>query len=340
MLTNLITFPYQLAVCSRLWLYTHGWLKPKRLPRPVVSVGNLTVGGTGKTPMTMWVAHYLAAQGKQVAILSRGYRRHSSKKFLLVSNGKDVLTGPVESGDEPFLMATRCPGVIVAVGADRYHLGLWVLAQQAVDCFVLDDGFQHLNLDRDLNFLLIDVSDSTGMQALVPIGRLREPLSSAQRATDILCTRVEDPEDVKPVRQALESAIGSAVSPITSRFEAQHLTCGNGDVTHEPSWLQGKRVLLFSGVANARSFRRLVEGLDAQVVDELIFPDHMTYTPNTLRQIQERADKAQADVRVTTEKDLVKVKPLWPYPEPVWALSLGVQFIEGQDKLEARLSSI
>ncbi len=340
MLTNLITFPYQLAVGSRLWLYTHGWLKSKRLPRPVVSVGNLTVGGTGKTPMTMWVAHYLAAKGKQVAILSRGYRRHSSKKFLLVSNGKDVLTGPVESGDEPFLMATRCPGVIVAVGADRYHLGLWVLAQQAVDCFVLDDGFQHLNLDRDVNFLLIDVSDSTGMQALVPIGRLREPLSSAQRATDILCTRVEDPEDVKPVRQALESAIGSAVSPITSRFEAQHLTCGNGDVTHEPSWLQGKRVLLFSGVANARSFRRLVEGLDAQVVDELIFPDHMTYTPNTLRQIQERADKAQANVRVTTEKDLVKVKPVWPYPEPVWALSLGVQFIEGQDKLEARLSSI
>jgi tetraacyldisaccharide 4'-kinase len=147
-LINLITFPYQLAVCSRLWLYTHGWLKSKRLPRPVVSVGNLTVGGTGKTPMTMWVAQYLAAKGKQVAILSRGYRRHSQEKFLLVSDGKKVLTGPAESGDEPFLMATRCPGVIVAVGADRYHLGLWVLAQQVVDCFVLDDGFQHLNLDR------------------------------------------------------------------------------------------------------------------------------------------------------------------------------------------------
>jgi tetraacyldisaccharide 4'-kinase len=104
--------------------------------------------------------------------------------------------------------------------------------------------------------------------------------------------------------------------------------------------LQGKRVLLFSGVANARSFRCLVEGLDAQVVDELIFSDHMTYTPDTIRQIQERADKAQADVRVTTEKDLVKVKPVWPYPEPIWALSLGIQFLDGRDRLEARLDCI
>ena len=237
-------------------------------------------------------------------------------------------------------MRTRCPGVIVAVGADRYQLGLWVLAQQAIDCCVLDDGFQHLNLVRDFNLLLVDVSDSTGMQALVPMGRLREPLSGAQRATDIIFTRVGDSEDLSTVSQALESAIGGAVSPITTHFDARLLTSGNGDVTHEPSWLQGKRVLLFSGVANARSFRRLVERLGAQVVDELIFSDHMTYTPDTLRQIQERAEKAQADVRVTTEKDLVKVKPLWSYPEPVWAVSLGVQFIEGREKLEAQLGRI
>jgi len=340
-LNNLLTFPYELVVCSRLWLYTHGWLKSKRLPRPVVSVGNLTVGGTGKTPMTMWVAQFLAARGKQVAILSRGYRRNSREKFLLVSNGEDILVGPTEAGDEPFLMASRCPGVIVAVGADRYRLGLWVLAEHSVDCFVLDDGFQHLTLERDVNLLLVDVSDIDGMQSLLPIGRLREPLSGAQRATEIIFTRVENPEEMKPARQALEAAaVGGARFPIATRFDALRLTCGNDAMTHDPSWLEGKRVLIFSGVANALSFRHLVERLGGQVVDELRFSDHVTYTPETLRQIQARAEQARAEVRVTTEKDLVKVKLLWTYSEPVWAVSLGVRFLDGQDKLEAQLRRI
>ena len=124
MFANLLTLPYKLAVCSRLWLYQRGWMPSKRLPCSVVSVGNLTVGGTGKTPVTMWVAQYLAEQGKQVAILSRGYKRNSRESFLLVSDGNDVLAGPADAGDEAFLMAANCPGIIVAVGVDRYQLGL------------------------------------------------------------------------------------------------------------------------------------------------------------------------------------------------------------------------
>ena len=234
-------------------------------------------------------------------------------------------------------MASRCPGVIVAVGADRYRLGLWVLAEHSVDCFVLDDGFQHLTLERDVNLLLVDVSDIDGMQSLLPIGRLREPLSGAQRATEIILTRVENPEEMRPARQALEAAVGGARFPIATRFDALRLTCGNDAMTHDPSWLEGKRVLIFSGVANALSFRHLVERLGGQVVDELRFSDHVTYTPETLRQIQARAEQARAEVRVTTEKDLVKVKLLWTYSEPVWAVSLGVRFLDGQDKLEAQL---
>ncbi|MDA0738233.1 MAG: tetraacyldisaccharide 4'-kinase [Nitrospirae bacterium] len=340
MLTNLLTLPYQLVVCLRLWLYKRGWMTSHRLPRPVVSVGNLTVGGTGKTPMTMWVAQYLTARGKKVAILSRGYRRHSQEKFLVVSNGKDILVSPGEAGDEPFLMASRCPGVIVAVGANRYQLGCWVLEQLAVDCFVLDDGFQHVNLHRDLNLLLVDVSDTAGMQALLPFGRLREPLSEAQRATKVIFTRVENLQDMEPMGQRLEMAVGRSIDPIATRMEAEGLMCGNGDLTKDLSWLRGKRVFIFSGVANAPSFRRLVERLGAQVVDERIFSDHTTYSLETLSQIHERAAKVNAQVLLTTEKDLVKVKPLWTYPDPVWALSVGIQFLEGQDRLEAQLLSI
>lgn len=340
MAVNLLTYPYQLVVCARLWLYQQGWLKAKQLPCPVISVGNVTVGGTGKTPMTMWVAQYLASRGKKVAILSRGYRRHSREKFLLVSNGKDVLVRPSDAGDEPFLMATRCPGVIVAVGANRYQLGKWVLAQLAVDCIVLDDGFQHLNLSRDLNVLLVDVSDSKGMQSLLPIGRLREPLSAAQRATDIIFTRVVEPTGIKELQHALELAVGRTINPILTKFEIQNLICSNDERTHDLSWLQGKRICLFSGVANAGSFRRLVERLDTQVVDELVFPDHMSYTEETIRQIQERAEAAQAQVCVTTEKDFVKIKSLWPHANPVWAVSLGIRFFDGQETLEEKLNHV
>jgi tetraacyldisaccharide 4'-kinase len=337
---NLLTFPYRFAVRTRLWLYQQGVKKSKRLPCPVVSIGNLTVGGTGKTPLTMWVARYLASTGKRVAILSRGYRRQAGEQFLLVSNGKDVLVGPNEAGDEPFLMATQCPGIIVAVGANRYELGRWVLAWHEVDCCVLDDGFQHLNLERDVNLLLVDVSDHAGLQSLLPLGRLREPLKEVMRATDIIFTRVENQEDRNLVQHTLEAAIGESLFPLTTRFDLKGIICGGSDTVHDPFLLQGKRVCLFSGIANPGSFRRMVERQEASIVDELIFPDHMAYTPETLQKIQDQAGKAQAQIIVTTEKDLVKVQPLWSFADPVWAISLGVQFLEGQDKLEAKLQDI
>jgi len=272
-----------------------------------------------------------------VGILSRGYRRNAHEKFLVVSDGKTILADPAEAGDEPFLMASRCPGVLVAVGADRYHLGLWVMKNQTVDCFVLDDGFQHLNLFREVNLLLVDVSDDAGMQALLPIGRLREPLSEARRSTAIIFTRVEDDKKMKQRRRDFESAMDRRLSPITLRFTAKNLTTGDGEMTRDPSWIKGKKVLLFSGVANAQSVRRLVESFEPEIVEELVYPDHMHYTTETIRYIQERCEIGQASICVTTEKDLVKVKPMWPSAIPIWAISLGIQFLDGQDRLEAQL---
>ncbi|MBH0205523.1 MAG: tetraacyldisaccharide 4'-kinase, partial [Nitrospira sp.] len=134
---------YGLIIRFRLWCYRQGWLTTTRLPCRVVSVGNLTVGGTGKTPIVILLAEWLLAKGQRVAILSRGYKRTSTAQNLMVSDGSRMLAGPSEAGDEPFLMAQRCPHAIVAVGADRVALGRWVLEQYPVDCIVLDDGFQH-----------------------------------------------------------------------------------------------------------------------------------------------------------------------------------------------------
>ena len=132
---DILAVPYGIAVKTRAGLYEWGWMAQRRLPRPVISVGNLTVGGTGKTPVVMWLANWLQAQGVQVGILSRGYRRPDESKFLLVSDGQNVLTTHEESGDEPFLMARSCPGVVIAVGSDRYQLGRWVLDRFPIDLF-------------------------------------------------------------------------------------------------------------------------------------------------------------------------------------------------------------
>ena len=162
---------YGLIIRFRLWCYRKGWLTTTRLSCRVVSVGNLTVGGTGKTPIVILLTEWLSAKGKKVAILSRGYKRMSKEPRLLVSDGSRILVGPVEAGDEPFLMAQRCPQAIVAVGADRVALGQWVLEQHPVDCIVLDDGFQHRSLHRDVDLVLLDATDAAGLDALLPAGR-------------------------------------------------------------------------------------------------------------------------------------------------------------------------
>ena len=335
---SLLTGPYRFATCVRTRLYEHGWLTQCRLPCPVVSVGNLTVGGTGKTPMTMWVAERLLEQGKKPGILSRGYRRKNPREFLLVSDGTSILAGPTEAGDEPYLMASRCPGVVVAVGADRYALGRWVLSLMPIDCFVLDDGFQHLGLDRDVNLLLVDSSDPAGMKDLLPVGRLREPLGEAGRASDIVLTRVEDESMIPDVVGPIEAALGSTINPITTRFTTKKLV---GTSESMPlSDVREKRALIFSGIGNPDQFRRMVTALGVQVVDELVFRDHEAYDPPRVQEIYRRIERSRPDLVLTTEKDLIKVQSNWSVPMPLFAVCLELEFLNGRSRLERALAAL
>ena len=335
---SLLAGPYRFATCMRTRLYERGWLTQRRLPCPVVSVGNLTVGGTGKTPITMWVAEKLLEQGKKPGILSRGYRRKNPRGFLLVSDGTSVLAGPHEAGDEPYLMATRCPGVVVAVGADRYELGRWVLSQIPIDCFVLDDGFQHVGLDRDVNLLLVDSSDPAGLQALLPVGKLREPLGEAGRASDIVLTRVEDESMIADVLDPIRAALGSAIDPITTRFAPKTLMGASESMP--PSGVRGKKALIFSGIGNPNQFRRTVTALGVQVVDELVFRDHEAYGPSRVEEIDRRVERSRPDVVLTTEKDLIKVQSNWPVPTPLFAVCLELEFLNGESRLESALAAL
>ena len=336
--TSILTGPYRFATCFRTWLYKRGWLARRRLPRPVVSVGNLTVGGTGKTPMAMWVAGKLLEYGKKPCVLSRGYRRKSQREFLLVSDGTSVLAGHREAGDEPYLMATNCPGVVVAVGADRYELGRWVLSQTPIDCFILDDGFQHLGLDRDVNLLLVDSSNPAGIQALLPVGKLREPLGEARRASDIILTRVEDESMIADVLHPIQAAMGSAIDPITTRFTPKTLMGASESMP--VSGVHRKRALLFSGIGNPEQFRRMVTAFGVQVVDELVFRDHEAYGPSRVAEIYRRIERSRPDVVLTTEKDLIKVQSNWSVPTPLYAVILELEFLDGRSRLEKALSAL
>ncbi len=330
-------YPYACAARFRLWCYTHGWFRTRRLPRPVISVGNLTVGGTGKTPVVMYLVELLTAQGMRVAILSRGYRRRSTAPQVLVSDGQRVLVGPDEAGDEPYLIARRCPQAVVAVGADRYALGQWVLSRLPVDCFVLDDGYQHVQLHRDVNLLLVDATDAAGIQAALPVGRLREPLSAAARASAILITRVDQEHDGESVRRRLVEACGSLPSPVRVGFRAEEFRRVGTDERRPLDAFRGRSAVLFSGIGNAESFRTLVAGLGLTVVELLAFPDHVHYTRGVMETIRAKAKSCGADLLVTTEKDADKVAPLFTADEVCWAVRLRTEILSGQEDLERLL---
>lgn len=330
-------YPYELAARLRLWGYTRGWFETHRLPRPVISIGNLTVGGTGKTPVVMHVVDRLTAQGKRVAILSRGYRRRSKAPQLLVSDGRQVLAGPEEAGDEPYLMARRCPHAIVAVGADRYALGQWVLSRQPVDCFVLDDGFQHVQLHRDVNLLLVDATDTAGLRAALPVGRLREPLSAGARASAVLITRVDRKESGEQVWRQLVQACPTLPPPICVGFTAEEFRRVGRDERRAREAFHGRSAVIFSGIGNAGSFHALVEELGITVVETLAFPDHVHYTHAMMETIRAKAKAGGVDLLVTTEKDADKVMPFLKADDACWAIRLGTQIVSRQDQLERLL---
>ncbi|MEO5956215.1 MAG: tetraacyldisaccharide 4'-kinase, partial [Nitrospiraceae bacterium] len=314
-------------------LYYWGWFAQRRLPVPVVSVGNLTLGGTGKTPVVIQLVEWLLAQGTRVAILSRGYRRTSMEPYLLVSNGEQLLVGPNEAGDEPFLMAQRCPRAIVAVGADRYELGCWVLDRFPVDCLILDDGFQHLGLYRDVNLLLVDATDAEGLSALVPAGRLREPLQAAARATAIVVTRADVPSRVTEVCRRLRAAIGPIPDPIQAVFRPESLVSVVSGASQPLSWSKGKAALLCSAVGHAGSFRTLVESIGIKVLDEVVYVDHHAYTSQDVERLRARATALQAELVVTTEKDACKLAALLQPTDTWWAVRLTTDVTVGEDRL-------
>lgn len=328
-----VAFLYGLIVRLRHACYRFGWCRSLQMPCRVVSVGNLTVGGTGKTPVVILLTQWLQSQGRRVAVLSRGYKRASGVPQLLVSDGVTVLADPSEAGDEPFLIARRCPKAIVAVGADRAALGQWVLAQHPVDCMILDDGFQHLGLRRDVDLVLLDATDATGLDAMAPAGRLREPLDGLVRATAVVVTRADSKEEVEAISGRLRAAGFQYDDPIEVLFKADSCVSVQTEESKPLDWCRGKSVWLVSGIGNSESFRRSVLSAGVEVVGETVFQDHHRYDAGDVHRIRAAAQSAGADIVMTTEKDAGKLPPFLLPQDSWWALRVRAEIVRGEERL-------
>src|SRR5205085_4103666 len=299
---------YAGGVRACAWLYETAWLKQRQLDGPVISVGNLSVGGTGKTPCVAWLANRLRAEGHAVAILSRGYKRASSGR-VEVSDGRTILCDARVAGDEPYLLARACPGVRVVVDQDRYAAGKWLTRRAKVSVFLLDDGYQHLRLRRNLDLLLLDATENLTDVELVPFGRLREPLTAMRRADAVIVTRADQPF----AQGVVENALKHYTRPGTPVFYAHHALIGlrhllDGTLNSLEAFAN-KPVVAFSGIARPEQFIRDLHKLQMQVAWQRSFPDHHRYTTADFEAINQAAVQAGAVALIATEKDAANLTP-------------------------------
>ncbi|GAM07932.1 tetraacyldisaccharide 4'-kinase [Geobacter sp. OR-1] len=301
-LLRLAAVPYSAIMRLRALGYRSGLLRSRRLARPVISVGNITVGGTGKTPTVLFLARMLMARGKRVAVLTRGYGGSLEGETRVVSDGSALLLSAEEAGDEPCLLASSLAGLIVVMGPDRYRAGNLAMERFSPDLFILDDGFQHQRLKRDLDILLLDAKDPFAGSRTFPAGLLREPVTAAQRADLVLFTRCGE----------LLPEIPAAVRAIPYCSASHALTgwapLAGGDSTSFAE-LSGRRVLAFAGIADPSGFFDALEREGVPLLATLAFPDHTRYGKEELEALGRLKTTKKADCLITTAKDAVKLLP-------------------------------
>lgn len=321
----------------RRQLYSRGTLTSRELPCPVISVGNLTLGGTGKTPMVIHLAELILVLGYRPAIISRGYKGLAEKSGAVVSDGHSLLCDALKAGDEPYLMATLLPTVPVVVGRDRYSAGLDAIRRFEPDVILLDDGFQHLRLKRDLNLLLLDAQDPFGNTHLLPRGILREPVACLKSADAVIMTRSPQrcaercPPSVhwdqrRPVfastHQSMIRMVLGAQQPIKSLHR-------HDDTTTE---LEGKRVYAFAGLGRNNAFFDAIKHWRVCLLGTMDFDDHHIYSHGDLHRIGRAALRAGATCLMTTDKDFVRLPQNARLPFELIVMGVTLTFGKQQPK--------
>ena len=331
---------YRLAAAAHRAGYEFGVRRRRRLPCPVVSIGNLTVGGTGKTPLTEWTAQWLQCRGLRVAVLSRGYGAPAGEGPLVVSTGKGPITGWRTVGDEAYLLATRLPGVPVLVGRNRFASGAYACEKFGAQVLVLDDGFQHHALHRDCDIVLIDATSPFGRGALLPRGTLREPLGALSRAHVVVLSRVETAGEAVP-------ELSQRIRRYAQRQPIHHMAVNPDSLYRHDTgrsvdlcWLKQRRVVAFAGLGNPQAFAASLTRCGARVAAFLAFPDHYPYTSADWQAIKDAARREGAEALITTEKDAVRLEPSWLSAAPVYSLRIRVELAAHDPPISVHLDKL
>jgi tetraacyldisaccharide 4'-kinase len=333
---TLVSALYASVVRVRNRAYDCGIARSVKLPIPVISVGNITAGGTGKTPI---VEYILSLQpSARPVVLSRGYRR-DSRGTLVVSDGQGCIADAAAGGDEPVQIAANAPTVPVIVDAKRRRSAHLAMEQFDADLLLLDDAFQHRSLRRDLDIVVYDASVFPSRQRMLPRGRLREPLEGLRRASVLLLTRCRDSAHAAAVERELR--VFSEAPMFATQFLPVETRTLSGD-TMPSQELAGTQVGAFCGIGNPVSFAHTLELMETRVHWMEEFPDHHRYTEIEVAALMRRAEDSGVGALLTTEKDAMRLRllPAMESPIPVVYPKMALRFLEGEEEFVAMLRAI
>ena len=327
---------YRLGAALRAMAYERGWIAARTLKRPVVSVGNLTVGGTGKTPLVAYVAKTLLGRGLKPAILTRGYGRGGGPRLIAIDPGPSRAPDPRRVGDEPALLARQLPDVPIVVSSDRYRGGHVAEERFGVDVHILDDGFQRLSLARALDIVALDATQQLSNASLLPAGRQREPLSAMRRADVAVFTRTE-----LGANCALRDLAGR-INPAVELFNACTKPDGLTDIVSGKVYpldaFQREPVYAFCGVGNPQAFFADVEAWGFRLAGQRSFSDHHVYSNRDHFALRRAATMTGAKALVTTEKDAMNLPSSVEWAVPVLAFRIKIELLEAGAFEETLLS--
>lgn len=337
------SYLYEFGVRCKLSLYTSGLKKKERLNCCVISIGNITVGGTGKTPTAQRMASIIKELGYRVVILNRGYRSHWGKDIGVVSDGEKIYMTAYEAGDEAYLMAKTLPGVPVIIGKNRAITGRYAVDKMKAEVIIMDDGYQHWQLERDLDIVLVDTLNMFGNGCVLPRGTLREPLENLNRGDLFLLTKTDQSSALSRIQLRKTIARYNSKAPVMESIhhpknfvEIADWYKGISQNFKELSELQGKDVMVFSAIGNPSSFEQTLSSIGLNILEAVRYPDHHDYGMLEMQYIAELAKRKNAVAMVTTAKDAVKIPTEYIYSDrqiPLYILNMEIQVTDGMEKL-------
>ena len=315
----------------RRFLYSYNFIKVDKFQVPIISVGNLTFGGTGKTPFTIWLSEYINQKNKKVMFISRGYKGNLENSSGILRSGKKLGFNPFEYGDEALLLVRRLKNAVVVVGKKRRENLEYYFDKEHPDVVVLDDGHQHLKLKRDLNIVLFDALMPLDRYKVAPRGYMREGFSALKDADLVVIGRANQAEREKVLK--LQDMIKKYAPPHINFALMDYRPSGffNSSYIKKLSLeeIQGKKVFCLAGIASPESFFNLVESLGGDVIENIVYPDHHFFKVEEINQILEKAIEQDAYV-ITTEKDIVKIRRIIDDPRLLY-LEIQVDFVAGKE---------